>query len=103
MEPRQRQSLRSGIATANQADMSCSPMPSRCARSPLADPSVVYVDLSVTEEDEAEFGDEYGRSFRCVVGEIAAIESNLSIANMDFTEFADYADSHGGVFRGFED
>jgi hypothetical protein len=68
-----------------------------------ADPTVVYLDLSVTEEDEAEFGDEYGRSFRCVVGEISSIESNLSIANMDFTEFADYADSHGGVFRGFED
>jgi hypothetical protein len=40
-------------------------------------------------------------SFRALPREIAAIEANLSIANMDFFEFADSADEDG-VFRGFE-
>lgn len=46
-----------------------------------------------------DFGSFLGRSFRCAVPEIASIEANLSIANMDF---ADYADERGGVFRGFD-
>jgi len=45
--------------------------------------------------------DERGRSFRALPREIRAIENNLSIANMDFSEFADSAGSDG-VFRGFE-
>jgi hypothetical protein len=45
--------------------------------------------------------DERGRSFRALPREIQAIENNLSIANMDFSEFADSAGSDG-VFRGFE-
>ena len=44
---------------------------------------------------------ERGRSFRALPGEIQSIENNLSIANMDFSEFADSA-SPDGVFRGFE-
>jgi len=44
---------------------------------------------------------EHGRSFRALPREIQAIENNLSIANMDFSEFADSAGSDG-VFRGFE-
>jgi hypothetical protein len=32
--------------------------------------------------------------------QVQAIENNLSIANMDFFEFADSADADG-VFRGF--
>jgi hypothetical protein len=55
-----------------------------------ADPTVVYVDLY----------DEVGREFRCVVPELASIEVNLSIANMDFHEFADSV-AADGVFRGF--
>jgi hypothetical protein len=65
--------------------------------------TVVYVDLSVTEQVEEEFGDTYGRAFRCVASEVASIEANLSISNMDFSEFADYADDRGGVFRGIDD
>jgi Domain of unknown function (DUF6924) len=42
---------------------------------------------------------EPGRSFRAIPAEIQAIENNLSIANMDFAEFADYTDEDG-VFRG---
>jgi len=44
----------------------------------------------------------YGRELRCEVGEVASIEVNLSIANMDFDEFADSADADG-VFRGFSE
>jgi hypothetical protein len=67
-----------------------------------AELTVVYVDLSVDEHDAAEFGWIQGREFRCEVGEIASIEANLSIANMDFAEFADAVDPDG-VFRGFRD
>ena len=62
--------------------------------------TVVYVDLSVLPEDAEEFGFVYGRGFRCEVGQVASIEVNLSIANMDFDEFADSIDTDG-VFRGF--
>lgn len=41
---------------------------------------------------------EPGRTFRAVPSGIQAIENNLSIANMDFAEFADAADADG-VFR----
>lgn len=41
-------------------------------------------------------------TFRSVPAEIAAIECNLSIANMDFESFADNADEDG-IFRGFEE
>jgi len=63
------------------------------ARSMLDAPgdlTVLYVDLY----------DEPGRSFRCAAGEVAGIEANLAIANMDFADFADRLDAEG-VFRGF--
>jgi hypothetical protein len=41
-----------------------------------------------------------GRTFRVIPRELWGIENNLSIANMDFNEFADNADPDG-VFRGF--
>ena len=62
--------------------------------------SVVYVDLSVSATDAAEFGIELGRAFRCLTGEVASIEVNLSISNMDFEDFANSVDTDG-VFRGF--
>jgi hypothetical protein len=40
-------------------------------------------------------------SFRCIARELWSVENNLSIANMDWEEFADRADTDG-VFRGFE-
>jgi len=43
---------------------------------------------------------EPGREFRALPSQIQAIENNLSIANMDFAEFANAADADG-VFRGF--
>jgi hypothetical protein len=43
---------------------------------------------------------EPGRAFRVVPSELASIDDNLSIGNMDFFEFADNVDADG-VFRGF--
>jgi hypothetical protein len=44
--------------------------------------------------------DERGRAFRVIPSEMWGVENNLSIANMDFAEFADAVGSDG-VFRGF--
>ncbi|MBM7508569.1 hypothetical protein JOE61_002383 [Nocardioides salarius] len=62
--------------------------------------TVVFVDLSADEEDEEEFGWVFGQAFRCIASEVASIEANLSIANMDFPDFAG-AVHDDGVFRGF--
>ena len=43
---------------------------------------------------------EPGRSFRVIPSEMWGVENNLSLANMDFEEFADSVDADG-VFRGF--
>ena len=44
--------------------------------------------------------EEAGRAFRVIPAEMWAVENNLSLANMDFFEFADAVDEDG-VFRGF--
>ena len=44
--------------------------------------------------------EELGRTFRVIPHEMWSVENNLSIGNMDFSEFADAADEDG-VFRGF--
>jgi hypothetical protein len=54
------------------------------------DHPVLIIDLAV----------EPGRTFRAVPSQIFAIESNLSIANMDWQDFAESVDDDG-VFRGF--
>jgi hypothetical protein len=41
-----------------------------------------------------------GRTFRVVPNEMWSVENNLSLANMDFDEFADSV-NQDGVFRGF--
>lgn len=43
---------------------------------------------------------EPGRSFRAAPGEVQSVENNLSLANMDFFEFAESV-GPDGVFRGF--
>ena len=43
---------------------------------------------------------EPGRTFRVIPSEMWGVENNLSIANMDFAEFAEAADADG-IFRGF--
>jgi hypothetical protein len=44
--------------------------------------------------------DKPGRTFRVVPREMWSVENNLSIANMDYSEFADNADPDG-IFRRF--
>jgi hypothetical protein len=45
--------------------------------------------------------DEPGRTFRAIPSEIQGVENNLSIANMDFRDFAENVDNDG-IFRGFK-
>ena len=44
--------------------------------------------------------DQPGRTFRVIPAEMWGVENNLSIANMDFEEFAQAVDEDG-IFRGF--
>jgi hypothetical protein len=44
--------------------------------------------------------DEPIRTFRVIPSQMWAVENNLSIANMDFSDFADAVDQDG-IFRGF--
>ena len=44
--------------------------------------------------------DQRGRTFRVIPAHMWSVENNLSLANMDFEEFAESVDSEG-VFRGF--
>jgi len=48
-----------------------------------------------------DLADQPGRSFRVIPSEMWSVENNLSLANMDFDEFADAVDA-AGIFRGFE-
>jgi hypothetical protein len=45
---------------------------------------------------------EPGRTFRVIPSEMSSVENNLSIANMDFEDFAESVDEDG-VFRGFSE
>jgi hypothetical protein len=45
-------------------------------------------------------GEHRGRTFRVIPSEAWGVENNLSLANMDWEEFADHVDADG-VFRGF--
>ena len=60
--------------------------------------------IALTEPEQpvlvVDLYDEPGRTFRVIPREMWGVENNLSIANMDYTEFADNADPDG-VFRGF--
>jgi hypothetical protein len=57
---------------------------------PGEDPTLLALDLA----------DEPGRTFRVTLPHYAEVSANLSLANMDFADFADAADPTG-VFRGF--
>ena len=45
--------------------------------------------------------DPNGKTFRVIPAQAWAVENNLALANMDYSEFADAADPDG-VFRGFK-
>lgn len=58
----------------------------------IADPEHPVMVVDVCEEP--------GRNFRVIPSEMWCVENNLSIANMDWEDFAESLD-HNGVFRGF--
>ena len=56
--------------------------------------------IVVVDTGPEETGHRRGQSFRVIPSEIASIENNLAIANMDFEDFSENTDDDG-VFRGF--
>lgn len=59
----------------------------------MRDGTIMFLDLN-------EFNEQVGRTFRAIPREVEPITVNLSLANMDFRDFADSADADG-IFRGF--
>jgi hypothetical protein len=59
----------------------------------MRDQTVLFVDFS-------ELNEQVGRTFRSIPSEVEPIVANLSLANMDFAEFAGNTDPDG-IFRGF--
>jgi len=59
----------------------------------MQDQTVLFVDFN-------ELNEQVGRTFRSIPSEVEPIVANLSLANMDFAEFADKTDADG-IFRGF--
>lgn len=60
----------------------------------MRDQTVLFVDFN-------ELKGEVGRTFRSIPSEVEPIVAKLSLANMDFAEFADNTDSDG-TFHGFD-
>jgi hypothetical protein len=46
--------------------------------------------------------DQRGRNFRVIPSQMWSVENNLSLANLDFSDFLESTDS-AGVYRGFRD
>ena len=59
----------------------------------MRDQTVLFVDFN-------ELSEQVARTFRSIPSEVEPIVANLSLANMDFAEFADNTDPDG-IFRGF--
>jgi hypothetical protein len=59
----------------------------------MRDQTVLFVDFN-------ELNEQVGRTFRSIPSEVEPIVANLSLANIDFAEFADKMDPDG-IFRGF--
>jgi hypothetical protein len=59
----------------------------------MRDQTVLFVDFS-------ELNEQVGRTFRSIPSEVEPIVANLSLANLDFADFADHTDPDG-IFRGF--
>jgi len=66
----------------------------------------IFDDLTASHVDHpvlvVDLYHEHGRTFRALPNQIQGIENNLSIANMDWEDFAGSLDQDG-IFRGFED
>jgi len=65
---------------------------------------IIVDQLAISQTDHplliVDLYEKSGREFRAVPSQIQGIENNLSIANMDFEEFAESVDQDG-IFRGF--
>ena len=80
-------------------------LPSSCKHSFI----IVVDNISMTDAEHPVLvvnlhegmGSAYGDDFRALPSQVQGIENNLSIANMDFAEFAGAVDA-SGVFRGFD-
>jgi hypothetical protein len=59
----------------------------------MRDQTVLFVDFN-------ELNEQVGRTFRSIPSHVEPIASNLSLANLDFVDFADHTDPDG-IFRGF--
>lgn len=63
-----------------------------------------FDDLSASDTDSSllvvDLFHQRGRTFRTIPAEVQSIDSNLSIANMDWEDFSSSCDNDG-VFRGF--
>ena len=59
----------------------------------MRDQTVLFVDFN-------ELNEQVGRTFRSIPSEVEPIAASLSLANMDFAEFADNTDPDG-LFCGF--
>ena len=55
-------------------------------------------ELEDTEDDGR--GPRYGATFRVIPAEMWSVQNNLSLLNMDWSDFADSVDDDG-IFRGF--
>jgi len=68
--------------------------------------SILFVvdSQSITDPDHSilciDLVDEPGNYFRVIPSEMWSVENNLSLGNMDFTDFADSVDKEN-IFRGF--
>jgi hypothetical protein len=88
------------------AELSSSALTSLGRRGPYRSFMFVVDRLSLTDAEHPilvlDLADEPGRFFRVIPHEMWSVENNLSLSNMDFSDFADSADSDG-IFRGFRD
>ena len=69
-----------------------------------ADGTARHIALSHPEHPilVVDLNDEPGRAFRVVPREMWSVENNLSLANLDYRDFADDV-GPDGIFRGFTD
>lgn len=70
-----------------------------CFRSATLADDQTMRDGTISFLDPNELGDEVGRTFRAIPQEVEPITANLSIANLDFIDFADNADADGMFLR----
>lgn len=77
---------------------------STASQSPYRSFLFVVDQMALTHPDSpvlvVDLADEPGRTFRVIPREMWGVENNLSLANMDFVDFAECVDDDG-IFRSF--